>query len=112
MLVGIDNPSALKNQQAVLRCSKSLLPHRFNGYHSKGLISFLAEKHSLLLPTQFGSRPSMNTTDTMLLVTHKIKNTWRKGKTVAALFLDVQGVFPNTVKEQLVHNMHMRRVPE
>ena len=44
----------------------------------------------------------------MILVTHKIKNTWRKGKTAAALFLDVQGAFLNTVKEQLVHNMHMR----
>ena len=44
----------------------------------------------------------------MLLVTHKIKDAWRKGKVVAALFLDVQGAFPNTVKEQLVHNMRMR----
>ena len=31
---------------------------------------------------------------------------------VAALFLDVQGAFPNTVKEQLIHNMRMRRVPK
>ena len=30
----------------------------------------------------------------------------------AALFLDVQGAFPNTVKEQLIHNMRMRRVPK
>jgi hypothetical protein len=29
-----------------------------------------------------------------------------------ALFLDVQGTFPNMVKEQLIHNMRMRRVPE
>ena len=75
-------------------------------------IFFLAEKHGLLPPTQFGGRPGTNTMDTMLLVTHKIKDVWRKGETVAALFLDVQGAFLNTVKEQLVHNMHIRRVPD
>ena len=47
----------------------------------------------------------------MLLVSHKIKEAWRKGKS-AALFLDVQGAFPNTVKDQLLHNMRMRRVPQ
>ena len=68
-------------------------------------ISFLAEKHGLLPPTQFDSRPSRNTTDAMLLVTHKIKDAWRRGKSAAALFLDVQGTFPNTIKDQLIHNM-------
>ena len=47
----------------------------------------------------------------MLLVTHKIMDTWRKGKVAVALFLDVQGIFPNMVKEQLIHNMRMRWVP-
>ena len=75
-------------------------------------VSYLAEKHKLLPHTQFGGRPGRNTTDAMLLVTHKIKDAWRKGKTAAALFLDVQGAFPNTVKEQLIHNMRMRRVPD
>ena len=74
-------------------------------------ISFLAEKHNLLLPTQFGGRPGRNTTDAMLLVTHKIKDAWRKGKSTAALFFDMQGAFPNIVKDQLIHNMRMRRVP-
>ena len=40
-------------------------------------ISFLAEKHNLLPPTQFRGRPGSNTTDAMLLVTHKIKDAWR-----------------------------------
>ena len=55
--------------------------------------------------------PGRNTTDAMLLVTHKIKDAWRKGKTAAPLFLDGQGAFPNTVKKQLLHNMRMQRVP-
>ena len=50
--------------------------------------------------------------DAILLVIHKIKDTWRHSKVAAALFLDIQGAFPNTVKEQLIHNMCMRRVPK
>ena len=30
----------------------------------------------------------------------------------AVLFLDVEGTFPNAVTAWLLHNMHMRRVPE
>ena len=63
-------------------------------------ISYLAEKHGLLPPSQFGGQPGRNTTDAMLLMVHKIKDTWRRGKVAAALFLDIQGAFPNTVKEQ------------
>lgn len=77
-----------------------------------GHISYLAEKHNVLPLTQFGSRPGRNTSDAMLLVTQKIKDAWRSGKVAAALFLDVQGAFPNTVKKQLLHNMKMRRVPK
>jgi len=69
--------------------------------------SYLAKKHNLLLTTQFGGRPGHNTTDAMLLVVHKIKSVWQRGKVAVALFLDVQGAFPNMVKEQLIHNMRM-----
>jgi hypothetical protein len=48
----------------------------------------------------------------MLWVVHKIKGAWQCGKVAAALFLDIQGDFPNTIKEQLIHNMQMQRVPE
>ena len=47
-----------------------------------------------------------------MLTVHKIKDAWRQGKVAAALFLDVQGAFPNTVKEQLRYNMCMWRVPK
>jgi hypothetical protein len=67
-------------------------------------ISYLTNKHNLLPSTQFRGCPGHNTTDAMLLVVHKIKNAWRHGKVAAALFLDIQGAFPNTVKEQLIHN--------
>ena len=74
-------------------------------------ISYLMEKHNLLPATQFGGRPGRNTTDAMLLIVDCIKSAWRAGKVTAALFLDIQGAFPNTVKDQLLHNMKMHRVP-
>ena len=74
-------------------------------------VSYLLEKHNLLPAAQFGGRPGRNTTDAMLLVVDRIKSAWRAGKVAAALFLDVQGAFPNTVKAQLIHNLRMRRVP-
>jgi hypothetical protein len=69
------------------------------------------EKHDLLPEMQFGGRPGRNTTDAMLLVVDHIKNAWRAGKIAMALFLDIQGTFPNMVKDQLLHNMKTRRVP-
>ena len=44
-------------------------------------------------------------------MTHRIKEEWRRKKVVSVLFLDVQGAFPNVVKEVLIHNMRTRRVP-
>ena len=75
-------------------------------------ISYLEEKHNMLPKSQFGARPGRNTTDAMLLISHRIKDAWRSKKVAATLFLDIQGVFPNTVKERLIHNMRMRHVPK
>ena len=47
----------------------------------------------------------------MLLLTHKIKEAWRKRQVAAVLFLDVRGAFPNVVKEVLLHNMKIWAVP-
>jgi len=68
-------------------------------------LSFLVETHGMLPSGQFRGRPGRNTTDAMHVVASKIKDAWRAGKVAMALFLDVQGAFPNTVKAQLIHNM-------
>jgi len=47
----------------------------------------------------------------MLLLTHTIKEAWRKKKVASVLFLNVQGAFPNVVKEVLIHSMRTRGVP-
>lgn len=74
-------------------------------------ISFFCETRNLFPQTQFGGRPSKTTTDSMLLLTHTIKEAWRNKRVASVLFLDVQGAFPNVVKEVLLHNMKSRGVP-
>lgn len=74
-------------------------------------LSHFCETRDALPRTQFGGRPSRCTSDSMLLLTHSIKDAWRKGKVASVLFLDVQGAFPNVVKEVLIHNMRARGVP-
>jgi Reverse transcriptase (RNA-dependent DNA polymerase) len=71
-------------------------------------LSHLAEKHNMLPSMQFGGCPGRCTTDAMHVVAHKVKDAWHSGKVASALFLDVQGAFPNTVKDQLIHNMKLR----
>ena len=70
-----------------------------------GDLLYLAEKHGLLPPMQFGGRPGRCTTDAMHLVVQKIKDTWRMKKVISILFLNIQATFPNMVKEHLICNM-------
>jgi hypothetical protein len=74
-------------------------------------LSHLCESRNLLPANQFGGRPGRMTTDSLHLLTYKVKEAWRNGKVASALFLDVQGAFPNVVKEVLLHNMRLRGVP-
>ena len=68
-------------------------------------VTYIAEKHNLLPPTQFGGRPGRSTTDAMHLITYKIKDTWRASKVASIPFLNIQAAFPNTVKLCLLHNL-------
>jgi len=49
--------------------------------------------------------------DTVLLLSQTIKQAWCNGKVVSALFLDIEGAFPNATTEQLLHNMKKRDLP-
>ena len=75
-------------------------------------ITTLAEQHKLLPACHFGGRPGLRTTDSMHLLTHRIKQAWRNGRVASILFLDIEGAFPNAVKDRLLHNMRKRRVPD
>jgi len=74
-------------------------------------LSHYSETRGVFPSNQFGGRPSRSTSDSMLLLTHCIKEKWRQKKVASVLFLDVQGAFPNVVKEVLIHNMRLRGVP-
>lgn len=74
-------------------------------------LSYIAEKHNLLPPSQFGGRPGRCTTDAMHQVVQKIKDARQAKKVASILFLNIQAAFPNTVKECLLHNMRSRQVP-
>jgi ribonuclease HI/endonuclease/exonuclease/phosphatase family metal-dependent hydrolase len=75
-------------------------------------LTFLSEKYQLLPTTQFGGRPGRTTTDAMHYLTQRVKNAWRKGKVMSALFLDIEGAFPNAVPERLAHNMRVKGIPK
>ena len=74
-------------------------------------ISKLVETHQLLPKTHFGGRPGRTTTDAIHYIVHKIKSAWRDDQVVSALFLDVEGAFPNAVTSRLIHNLKRRRIP-
>ncbi|KNZ82167.1 hypothetical protein J132_06734 [Termitomyces sp. J132] len=60
---------------------------------------------------QFRGCPGQNTTNTMHLVIQKIKDACWAGKVTTALFLNIQGAFPYTVQDCLLHNMREHGVP-
>jgi len=75
-------------------------------------LSHYSETRGVFPINQFGGRPQRSTSDSMLLLTHTIKEKWRQKKVASVLFLDVQGAFPNVVKEVLIHNMRQHAVPK
>ena len=75
-------------------------------------LTFYSEKHHLLPTNHFGGRPGRTTTDTVQLVTHKIKSAWRQGNVTSILFLDMEGAFPNAIPARLVHNLRRRQIPK
>jgi hypothetical protein len=75
-------------------------------------LSYLAEKYNLLPKMQFGGRPNRMTTDALHLLVDKVHNAWRNKRKVSVLSLDIEGAFPNAMRDRLLYNMRKRRVPE
>ena len=73
--------------------------------------AYILETHSLLPATHFGGRPGRTTEDSLHLLETTVRNAWRVGKVASALFLDIEGAFPNAVTDRLLHNMKCRRLP-
>ncbi|CAG8677706.1 1347_t:CDS:2, partial [Acaulospora colombiana] len=75
-------------------------------------ITYICEAHQLLPNTQFGGRPRRTTADAIHLLTHKVKDAWRKHQVASALFLDIQAAFPNVVRQVLLRNMRTKGIPK
>jgi hypothetical protein len=75
-------------------------------------LSHIIETHQLLPATHFRGRPGRSTTDSLHLLEATVKNAWCTHKVVSALFLDIEGAFPNTVIDCLIHNMKRRKIPD
>jgi ribonuclease HI len=74
-------------------------------------LGYLLEKHGLLPANHFGGRPGRATTDAIHLLVKYIRDAWRVGKVVSALFLDVKGAFPSVNVPLLIHELLLKGIP-
>jgi hypothetical protein len=74
-------------------------------------LTYIIEKHKLLLDHHFGGRPGRSTTDAIHVLVKYIQDAWRTGQVVAALFLDIKGAYPSVDVRLLVHKMRMLGIP-
>ena len=72
-------------------------------------IIYLMEAHTLLPANHFGGRPGHTTAH---LLVDKVKVAWWQRQVASALFLNIEGAFPNAVMDRLLHNLRKRRIPE
>jgi hypothetical protein len=76
------------------------------------IATYLTIRHSILPSHHFGGLPGRTTTDSLLYLTHKIKDAWRRRKVVTIIFLDIANAFPNAVTDRLLKNMAQLRYPQ
>ena len=60
-------------------------------------LSQIVEQHQLLPRNHFGRRPGRSTINAVHYLTNRISTAWRENKVVLALFLDIEGAFPNAI---------------
>jgi hypothetical protein len=68
-------------------------------------LTHILESNHLLPNTHFGGHPGRSTTDFLHLLKATVKNVWCSHKVVSVLFLNIEGAFPNTITDHLLHNM-------
>src|SRR5271168_1673710 len=74
-------------------------------------LSKAVERHQLISKTHFSGRLGRSTADAVHYLVDKVFTAWRDNRVASALFLDVEGAFPNAVTTRLFHNLKRRRVP-
>lgn len=68
-------------------------------------LTYLCEKYKLLPATHFSRCLGRTTTDPLHLLTYRIHHAWCNNRVASVLFLYIEGVFPNTLTDCLLHNM-------
>ena len=76
------------------------------------VLEYQAERLHLLPNHHFGGRAGRTTTDSLHLITKKIRDAWRSKKVASVLFLDVEAAFPSAILERLFHEMRRLGIPE
>jgi len=69
------------------------------------IATYLTVRHSLLPDCHFGGLPGRTIMDSLLYLTHKIKDAWHGKKVATIIFLDIANAFPNAMTDRLLLNM-------
>ena len=75
------------------------------------VLIFLTVQHSILPSKCFDGLPGWTTADSLMYLTHNIKNMWCCKKVITILFLDIASAFPNAVTDWLLLNMRWLGYP-
>lgn len=75
------------------------------------VLVYEAEQKSMLANLQFGGRAGRTTTDSIHLVTKRVKDAQRRNHVASVVFLDIKSAFPAASPERLYHNLRSRGVP-
>lgn len=71
-------------------------------------LAVLVERYQLLLNTHFGGRPGRTTTDALIYLIQRVKDTWRGNGILSVLFMDVSAACPSVSHARLIHNLQKR----
>lgn len=74
-------------------------------------MSWIAIKHKVLHPQQFGALPLCSSTDLTAAVVHDIELAWSQGRKASMLTLDVQVAFDAVLPGQLIQRLHDQSWP-
>jgi retron-type reverse transcriptase len=70
-----------------------------------GKLTFLAGKHNLVPPNQFGGRSHSSTTDAIITFITDIQTAWNQGKVTSALTFDIKGYFDFVNHRRLLYEL-------
>jgi Reverse transcriptase (RNA-dependent DNA polymerase) len=87
------------------------MAHLLNSCQMEDIVN-MCNQHNILPANHFSTRPGCTTTDSIHMLTKTVKDAWRKGQVVSALFLDVKGAFPSIDIDRIIHNMRKRGIPK